>query len=208
MDAMETRRNSLVKFDQDAATYEDTSDGRFCARAYPAIMAQVEAEPFHSFLDVGCGTGAILSKIAKKARLCGIDLSPSMVARAQEALGEKAELVVSDAEMLPWPDKTFDTVCCTFSFHHYPDPKKVLSEMNRVLRKGGRLILADPWLPSPFLQLMNWMMQYSKSGDRHIYSKHELQSLFAEGGFMLQGFRHPTNDSFLAMAKKEEERHA
>lgn len=208
MDAMETRRNSLAKFDQDAATYEDTSDGRFCARAYPAVLAQIEAEPFRSLLDVGCGTGAILSKITRKAKLCGIDLSSSMVDRAKETLEEKAELVVGDAETLPWPDKTFDTVCCTFSFHHYPYPEKVLSEMNRVLRKGGRLILADPWLPSPLLQLMNWMMRYSKSGDRHMYSKHELQSLFAGSGLMLQRFRHPTNDSFLATAQKEEERNA
>lgn len=208
MDAMDVRKKSLAKFEQDAPAYEKTSDGRFCARAYPAVLAQIGAVPFTALLDVGCGTGAVLSKITRKARLCGIDLSPSMISRAKEALGDTAELVVGDAEALPWPDGTFDAVCCTFSFHHYPRPEKVLAEMNRVLSKGGRLILTDPWMPSPFLQLMNWAMRYAKSGDRHMVSKREIQTLLAGNGFALQSFVHPTGDSFLAAARKEDAPHA
>jgi ubiquinone/menaquinone biosynthesis C-methylase UbiE len=202
MDAIEIRKRSKRKFDTEAQIYENTSDGKFCSRAYSAIVETVNSIPYQSLLDVGCGTGIILSRLNGTSKLCGIDLSPQMIGRARESLKDKAELAVGDAEALPWPEKTFDTVCCTFSFHHYPNPGKVLSEMNHVLKKGGRLVLADPWMPFPMQPIMNFFCRYSNSGDHHIYSKQEMQQILLKTGFDLSNFKHPTNDSFLLTAIK------
>lgn len=202
MDANTIRGKTLQKFEKDASTYEQTSDGKFCARAYPEILKEINASPNDSLLDVGCGTGSILSRIPSGKKRCGIDLSGQMIERAQEALCGAAELMVGDAESLPWPRESFDTVCCTFSFHHYPHPGKVLSEMHRVLKADGRLILADPWLPGPFLPLLNAMMRFSDDGDFHEYSKSEITELLAANGFAMTSFRHPTHDSFLLTARK------
>ena len=202
MDAEMIRGKTLRKFEKDASAYEQTSDGRFCARAYPEILKEINAVPYCSLLDVGCGTGSILSRISAEKKCCGIDLSGQMIERAKETLGGTAELMVGDAESLPWPQKSFDAVCCTFSFHHYPHPGKVLSEMNRVLKADGRLILADPWLPGPFLPLLNAMMRFSDGGDFHEYSKREITKLLAANGFAMTSFCHPTNDSFLLTARK------
>lgn len=205
MKAETIRGNTLQKFEKDAQVYEQTSDGRFCARAYAEILKEINAAPYHSLLDIGCGTGSILSQIPKEKRRCGIDLSGNMISRAKKTLGGTAELMVGDAESLPWPQNSFDTVCCTFSFHHYPHPGKVLSEANRVLKADGRLLLADPWMPKPFLPILNVLMRFSKDGDFHEYSKREITKLLAANGFAVTVFRHPTNDSFLLTARKSSE---
>lgn len=196
------QERTLHKFEKDAAVYEQTSDGKFCSRAYPDIVKEICSIPFQSLLDVGCGTGAILCQIPADKKRCGVDLSEQMIRRAAGALQGGAELKVGNAESLPWPQESFDTVSCTFSFHHYPDPLKVLSEMNRVLKVNGRLILADPWLPTPFRAILNVLIRFSDDGDYHEYSKRELLKLLTASGFQLLTFRHPTHDSFLLTAQK------
>lgn len=202
MDANLIHEKTLHKFEKDAAVYEKTSDGRFCSRAYPAIVKEICSAPFESILDVGCGTGSILRQIPADKKRCGIDLSEQMIKRSTEALKDAAELKIGNAEALPWPRELFDTVSCTFSFHHYPNPRKVLYEMNRVLKADGRLILADPWLPMPFNAVINTLIRFSDGGDFHEYSKTDISKLLNASGFRLLKFRHPTHDSFLLTAQK------
>lgn len=202
MDAFETRQKTLKKFEKEAGVYEKTPDGKFCSRIYPSIISEINATPFSSLLDIGCGTGSILSGITGNAELFGIDFSGQMIEKARKSLKDKAKFVVGDAEFLPWADGYFDTVCCTFSFHHYPNPEKVLSEINRVLKSKGRFILADPWLPHLVSMLTNRFLCYSDGGDYHIYSSYEIKRLLGKSGFSLQSFKHPSNDSFLLTAQK------
>src|SRR5262249_7381833 len=58
-------------------------------------------------------------------------------------VGSRFHLVRGDSERLPFADDTFDVVTCTHSFHHYPQQERVVTEMYRVLRPGGRLLLID-----------------------------------------------------------------
>ena len=129
---------------------------------------------FNKILDLGCGTGIILKEISSKnssVELFGLDLSENMIAQATRRLGTAAKLTVGDAENLPYLDNTFDLVCCVESFHHYPNPKKALSEINRVLKKGGLFLLCDTWTSSPLRQIMNFFIRFSNDGDVHIYSE-------------------------------------
>jgi len=97
-------------------------------------------------LEVAIGTGLNLPHYPAGSTLTGIELSPAMLriahGRADE-LGRTVDLRVGDAEALQFPDASFDTVVCTFSLCAIPDHERSLAEMIRVLRPGGRLLLAD-----------------------------------------------------------------
>lgn len=97
-------------------------------------------------LEVAIGTGLNLATYPPDVRLTGIDLTPEMLAltrlRAAD-LGMPVRLCEGDAQMLPFPDGTFDTVLSTYSMCSVPDEARAILEMKRVLRPGGRLILVD-----------------------------------------------------------------
>jgi ubiquinone/menaquinone biosynthesis C-methylase UbiE len=97
-------------------------------------------------LEVAVGTGLNLEAYPHDVRLTGIDLSEPMLAiastRATE-LGRDVELRQGDAQSLPFPDATFDTVVCTIGLCAIPDMDAALDEMTRVLKPAGRLILVD-----------------------------------------------------------------
>lgn len=97
-------------------------------------------------LEVAVGTGRNLPFYPRDIRLTGIDLSEEMLTiarRRAHELGRQVELRQGDAQALPFPDATFDTVVCAFSLCSIPDDRKAVAEMRRVLRPGGRLVLID-----------------------------------------------------------------
>ena len=78
--------------------------------------------------------------------MTGVDLSPAMLERARDRarqLGRTTDLWEGDVQALAFSDSSFDTVVCTFSLCSIPDERQAISEMRRVLRPGGRLLLAD-----------------------------------------------------------------
>ena len=99
-------------------------------------------------LDVGCGTGYLLGRLAARApqaeALAGIDAAPAMIGVATGAATDsRLRFVVGAAERLPWPAGTFDLVVSTTSFDHWVDQRAGLVQCARVLAPGGCLILAD-----------------------------------------------------------------
>jgi ubiquinone/menaquinone biosynthesis C-methylase UbiE len=97
-------------------------------------------------LEVAIGTGLNMGLYPPGVDLTGIDLSPAMLAiarRRAHELGRAVDLRCGNAETLPFPDASFDTVVCTFSLCAIPDHKQALGEMVRVLRPGAILLLAD-----------------------------------------------------------------
>jgi len=99
-------------------------------------------------LDVGCGTGYLLGRLAARTpgaeTLAGIDAAPAMIGVARDAAADdRLCFVVGTAERLPWPAATFDLVVSTTSFDHWADQRAGLAECARVLAPGGCLVLAD-----------------------------------------------------------------
>lgn len=180
------KARSRDSFDRQARGYESTRSGRHSRALREPILAKLQGAPFSSLLDVGCGTGEILrALVGKNARLAGIDLAPEMIRVALEKLGERADLRLADSESLPWEDHSFEAVLCADSFHHYPHPERVLAEMKRVLVSGGRLILADVFLPAPFRPLVNLVLPLGREGDVRVYSKRRLLAHLERTGFSL-----------------------
>jgi len=94
-------------------------------------------------LDVGCYDGAVLGPFAKDHQLHGVDISPQGVAQANER-GWHAVVHDLEAGPLPYPNKAFDVVFTGETIEHLMDTDWFLSEINRVLLPGGRLILSFP----------------------------------------------------------------
>ncbi|NUW30309.1 class I SAM-dependent methyltransferase [Nonomuraea sp. SMC257] len=97
-------------------------------------------------LEVAIGTGLNLAHYPDDVRLTGVEWSEAMLAVARSrahSLGVPADLRQADAQALPYPGACFDTVVCTFALCAIPDESRALAEMNRVLRPGGLLLLAD-----------------------------------------------------------------
>jgi ubiquinone/menaquinone biosynthesis C-methylase UbiE len=97
-------------------------------------------------LEVAVGTGLNLEAYPDDVTLTGIDFSDAMldVARGRsKELGRPATLLQANAHELPFDDESFDTVVCTFGLCAIPDHTRAITEMTRVLRPGGRIILVD-----------------------------------------------------------------
>ncbi len=98
-------------------------------------------------LEVAIGSGLNLPYYTPRVtRATGVDLSGEMLERARErakSLGLQIDLMRADAEELPFPDRSFDTVAISLALCTIPDPAAALLEMARVCRTGGRIVLLE-----------------------------------------------------------------
>lgn len=97
-------------------------------------------------LEVSFGTGWLMTQYASEFDVYGVDLNLRMVTIARENLargGLSANLQQGSVEALPFSDGIFDTVLCTMAFSGFPNAQVALTEMVRVLRPNGRLVLID-----------------------------------------------------------------
>ena len=73
-----------------------------------------------------------------------MDISSDMIKVARSKLrSDNIEFKVGDVEELPYENETFDIITCAHSFHHYPDQRKAVSEMHRILKDDGMLMVID-----------------------------------------------------------------
>lgn len=112
--------------------------------ARPAILAMAGDVSGHRILDAGCGTGPLAAALIERgADVTGFDASSAMIKIARQRLGESADLHVADlGEPLSFPDAAFDEVIASLVLHYLPDWAGPLAELRRVLKTGGRLIVA------------------------------------------------------------------
>ena len=109
-------------------------------------------QPGEKVLDVGCGTGTLAMEVARRVgragSIAGIDPSTEQIAWARSKAARhnvSVEFQIGVIEQLPFPDQTFDVVLSTLMMHHLPESLKRqgLAEIGRVLKPGGRLVIAD-----------------------------------------------------------------
>jgi ubiquinone/menaquinone biosynthesis C-methylase UbiE len=96
-------------------------------------------------LEVGCGRGAFAGLLADRgAHVTAADLSPEAVRITADWLGDRVETRVADICALPFEDESFDLVVSLETVEHTDDPTRALSELVRVTKRGGRLIVTTP----------------------------------------------------------------
>lgn len=111
-------------------------------------LARLAADAGTDILEIGVGTGLVLSHYPRRSRVTGIDISEHMIARAREKVIRQKlfhirQLQVMDAHALSFEDQSFDAVCLPFVITLIPEPERALDECARVLRPGGEIILAS-----------------------------------------------------------------
>ena len=99
-------------------------------------------------LEVGVGTGISLCKYKSHLKITGIDLSPEMLARARERVAKERlshvkEVLEMDASDLKFEEHSFDTVVAMYVMTVVPDPDQVMSELERVCKPGGEVIIIN-----------------------------------------------------------------
>ncbi|MBL29330.1 MAG: SAM-dependent methyltransferase [Rhodospirillaceae bacterium] len=112
-----------------------------------AFLAELGVAPDERFLDVACGSGQMAVPAARAgAQVTGIDIAPEWLAQARhraETEGVAVTLDVGDVENMPYADESFDTVMSLIGAMFAPRPDRTLSEMLRVCRPGGRIIMGN-----------------------------------------------------------------
>lgn len=103
----------------------------------------IDPQPGERILDIAAGTGTSSAAIAKSgARVIAFDFSAGMIEEGRKRHPE-LEFVEGDAQKLPFGDDEFDAVTISFGLRNVEDPRLALSEMYRVLKPGGRLVICE-----------------------------------------------------------------
>ncbi len=141
--------------------------------------------PSERVLDMGCGPGELLAKLRNR-ELYGCDISRKALAKVPKRV--KARYVNLEEGNLPYESGFFDCIVLREVIEHIVDRKKLLGEVNRILKKGGKLIITTPNKYStvylPYLVLSKVAMQPVEQW----FSKGELHSLLEGSGFTVERF--------------------
>jgi len=161
------------------------------------VLKLLSAGEGERILDIGCGNARDIAMILESgARIVGIDISEGMVSEARldlEELGfEDIDLQVGDATHLGFPNDEFDKVLCSEVIEHIPDAEKALSEIWRVLKPGGLVVLSTPNPKSwyGFDRYVIWEKILRKKWNHPFdewRSMSELLSMLEGKGFMIKG---------------------
>jgi ubiquinone/menaquinone biosynthesis C-methylase UbiE len=122
-----------------------TDQGRRYKRS---LLTALDLHPGLSVLDVGCGPGtdlpAMAAAVTAEGRVIGVDRDPAMVAEALRRCPDGVEVLVGDAHNLPLDDAGVDRARADRVLQHLADPQQAITELHRVIRPGGTVVLADP----------------------------------------------------------------
>lgn len=143
--------------DSAAATYEEQKVPAVFAPLAKATLDAIEISANDALLDVACGTG-IFARLARermgpRPRIAGVDLNKGMIAMARSLSAARAQHIdweVADAGNLPFPDQSFSVAICQQGIQFFPDEIAALTEMMRVIRPGGRVVLSVWTGPNEF----------------------------------------------------------
>jgi SAM-dependent methyltransferase len=130
-----------------AEIYERHMVPAIFARWAPDLVQAAGVQAGECALDVACGTGAVTRLLAERVgptgKVTGLDINPGMLEVARlVAPVQSIEWLEGSAVKMPLPDATFDAVVCQQGLQFFPEKMAALSEMRRVLKRGGRLALS------------------------------------------------------------------
>lgn len=150
-------------------------------------LARLPLRPGIRVLDLGCGTGALLQRIVENAAdvsCWGLDVSHRMLTLAAQR-APTTRFVHADAHRLPFAPGSFDLVVSTSALHYWPEPERVLAEIQLVLDRCGRLVITD-WCDD-FLacRVCDRVLRLLNRAHARIYGSQKLQALLEQSRYQL-----------------------
>ncbi|GGL19895.1 class I SAM-dependent methyltransferase [Deinococcus radiotolerans] len=179
---------SAAQFNAHADQYARSEVHR-AGPSLPVLLRLAAPTPADHALDVATGTGNTALALAPHVdRVTGIDVADAMLAHARDRAAREGQansvFTHGDAEALPFADGTFTLVTSRHAPHHFAHLDRFLREAWRVLRPGGRLVIADQISPTPELQA--WTDTYQRLRDPSHHAQRPVQAwqaLSAQAGF-------------------------
>jgi len=186
-------RTSQEQFDRQAAQY-NAQWNAWNGDSLTWLIEHAHCRPSDRWLDVATGAGFTAVAFARLvAEVTGLDVSAAMLQEARERARAAglANLVFETgaAESLPFPPEGFDGVVCRLAAHHFLSVPKFVAEAYRVLRPGGRLLVADSAAPDSAPQVDAWHNHVEVLRDgSHVrnYTPAEWRSFVSGAGFVLE----------------------
>ena len=172
-------RQRMREFYETSETYKEllSAHDETYLRHYVELVIRY-APSGSRILDLGCGNG-ISSRLLNQADfdVVGTDISALFLEEAQEWENPKLRYQVCDVLELPFENNSFDMICSNELIEHLPDVETALTEMIRVVRKGGKVVLSGPNLCSPITPFLDWIRMMSGKPGRPVWGETKQQAL-------------------------------
>ncbi|MCY4401312.1 MAG: class I SAM-dependent methyltransferase [Candidatus Poribacteria bacterium] len=128
-------------------------------------------------LDLGCGNGISARQFNQAGYdVVGTDISPLFLAEARNWENPKLRYQVCDVVELPYENDSFDVICSNELIEHLPDVESALTEMVRVVRQDGRIVLSGPNLCSPITPFLDWIRLMCGGSGRPVWGETKRQA--------------------------------
>jgi ubiquinone/menaquinone biosynthesis C-methylase UbiE len=217
----DTRRTSKEQFDRQAVHY-NAEWNTWSQETLDWLLEQGQPSASDIVLDVATGTGFTAIAFAAAAKeVVATDISTGMLEQAkQSALAagvNNIRFMEAPAEDLPFDSETFDIVTCRIAAHHFVGIKEFAAEVFRVLKKGGRLVIADTSVPDDDFLAAVWQNEVERMRDTSHgknYTVNEWRKILTRPGFQIvsisdsgSGIRIPLS-SWISKAGCSEEQEA
>jgi ubiquinone/menaquinone biosynthesis C-methylase UbiE len=154
-------------------------------------LAHISIEIRYTILDVGCGGGRTLSKLAERAtegKVYGVDYSDASVAASKRTNAHwietgRVEVQHGSVSRLPFPDGMFDLVTAVETHFWWPDLAGDMQEIFRVLKPGGKLVIIAEVYKGASTRMAQLAEKYSSRTGMKLLSVSEHRDLFADAGY-------------------------
>lgn len=181
-ESIEKTKNGFEKsFEEQKFYSKQTTDQKHLNK----ILDILDIKDNNTILDLGCGTGFLSFPIAKsneKAEIIGLDIVEETLKRnSKKAVDDKInniKFVSYDGIKFPFKDNSIDLIVTRYVAHHFPDIDDKFKEINRVLKKGGKLFISDP-MPNDNddTRFVDEYMKMKKDGHIKFYTINEMKEI-------------------------------
>jgi ubiquinone/menaquinone biosynthesis C-methylase UbiE len=187
------KRTSAEQFDQQASHY-NAQWNKWSEASLNWLLDHAESSKEDRLLDVATGTGFTAMAFASRVKeVIGLDVSEGMLTQARTNVQKEGLSNVTfqkgAAESLPFPDASFDKVTCRVAPHHFLSVERFCSEAHRVLKPGGKLLIADTGVPDGLPEVDVWQNRVEALRDTSHVRNHSLaewRGLVSAAGFQVE----------------------